>query len=71
MLFEARKTGIPEDVVKAVVARTLRSKVEEINHTLAEIQHSITYFERNSTTSLYVAKRAMIWTFSNGRPRKS
>jgi hypothetical protein len=46
MLFEARKTGIPEDVVKAVVARTLRSKVEEINHTLAEIQHSITYFER-------------------------
>lgn len=45
MLFEARKTGIPEDVVKAVVARTLRSKVEEINHTLTEIQHSITYFE--------------------------
>ena len=46
MLFEARKTGIPEDVVKAVVARTLRSKVEEINQTLTEIQHSITYFER-------------------------
>jgi hypothetical protein len=46
MLLEAKKTGIPEEVVRDVVARTLRSKVEELNHKLQEIQESIRYFER-------------------------
>jgi hypothetical protein len=57
MLLEAKKTGIPEEVVKAVVARAQSSKVEEpraqsskveeLNHKLQEIQESIRYFEHN------------------------
>ncbi len=46
MLFEVKKTGISEAVVKDVVARTLRAKVEELNSTLREIEESIRYFER-------------------------
>lgn len=34
MVLEAKKTGIPDEVVKDVVARTLKSKVEELNHKL-------------------------------------
>lgn len=44
--MEVRNTGIPKDVVKDVVMRTLRSKVEEINRKLTEIQDSLDYFER-------------------------
>jgi len=46
MELELKKTGIPGDVVKDVVVRTLRSRVEEINHKLTEIHDSINYFER-------------------------
>jgi hypothetical protein len=46
MLFEAKKTGIPEAVVKDVIARTLRAKIEELNSTLREIEESIRNFER-------------------------
>jgi len=46
MLLEAKKTGIPEEVVKDVVARTLRAKIAELNNKLREIEESIRYFER-------------------------
>ena len=62
MVFEAKKTGIPDEVVKDVVARTLRSKVEELNHKLQEIQKSIGYFERK-----YGMKTAEFYgTFTRG-----
>jgi hypothetical protein len=46
MLLEVKKTGISEEVVKDVVARTLRAKVEELNSKLREIEVSIRNFER-------------------------
>ncbi len=46
MVLEVKKTGMPEKIVKDVVMRTLRSKVEEINRKLTEIQDSLDYFER-------------------------
>ena len=46
MLFEVKKTGISEEAVKDVVARTLKAKVAELNNKLREIEESIRYFER-------------------------
>lgn len=46
MLFEVKKTGISEEVVKDVVSRTLKAKVAELNNKLREIEESIRYFER-------------------------
>ena len=46
MVLEVRNVGIPKDLVKDVVIRTLRSRVEEINHKLGDIYNSMNYFER-------------------------
>jgi hypothetical protein len=46
MVLEVKDTGIPKDLVKGVVIRTLRSRVEEINHKLGDIYNSMNYFER-------------------------
>ncbi len=46
MVLEVRNIGIPRDLVKDVVIRTLRSRVEEINHKLGDISNSMNYFER-------------------------
>jgi hypothetical protein len=46
MVLEVRNIGIPKDLVKDVVIRTLRSRVEEINHKLGDIYNSMNYFER-------------------------
>jgi hypothetical protein len=46
MVLEVRNIGIPKDLVKDVVIRTLRSRVEEINHKLKDIHDSMNYFER-------------------------
>jgi len=46
MVLEVRNIGIPKDLVKDVVIRTLRSRVEEINHKLKDIHNSMNYFER-------------------------
>jgi hypothetical protein len=42
MVLEVRNIGIPKDLVKDVVIRTLRSRVEEINHKLKEEKRVLT-----------------------------
>ncbi len=46
MVSEVKNIGIPKDLVKDVVIRTLRSRVEEINHKLKDIHDSMNNFER-------------------------
>ena len=46
MVLDVRSTAISKDLAKDVVIRTLRSRVEEINHKLKDIHVSISYFER-------------------------
>jgi hypothetical protein len=46
MALEVKDTGIPKDLVKDVVIRTLRSRVEEINQKLKDIYENVSYFER-------------------------
>ena len=46
MVLEVKETGIPRDLVKDVVIRTLRFRVEEINQKLTDIYESLNYFER-------------------------
>ena len=46
MVSEVKNIGIPKDLVKDVIIRTLRSRVEEINHKLKDIHDSMNNFER-------------------------
>ena len=46
MAAEIKKTGLTKDLVKNVVTRTLKSRIEEINQKLNDIQESIRYFEK-------------------------
>jgi len=46
MVLEVKNTVIPKDLVKGVVIRTLRSRVEEINQKLTDIYERMNYFER-------------------------
>jgi len=46
MVLEVKNTRIPKDLVKDVVIRTLRSRVEEINQKLNDIYERMNYFER-------------------------
>ena len=46
MALEVKNTGIPKDLVKDVVIRTLRSRVEEINQKLTDIYENMSYFEK-------------------------
>ena len=43
---EIKNTGIPKDLVKYTVIRTLKSKIEEINQKLNDIYASMRYFEK-------------------------
>ena len=43
---EVTNIGIPNDLVKDVVIRTLRPRVEEIKQKLKDIHNSMNYFER-------------------------
>lgn len=45
-MLEVKNTGISKDLVKDVVIRTLRSRVEEINQKLKDIYENMSYFER-------------------------
>ena len=45
MAVEMKDTGFPKDLVKDVVTRTLKSKVEEINQKLDDIYKNMKYFE--------------------------
>lgn len=46
MAAEIKNTQTHEDLVKSVVLRTLKSRVEEINQKLNDISASIKYFEK-------------------------
>lgn len=46
MVLEMKDTRIPPDVVKNVVIRTLKSKIEDINQKLNDIYNNIRYFEK-------------------------
>ncbi len=46
MASEVKNTGVPKDLVKDAVTRTLRSKIEELNQKLNDIYESMKYFER-------------------------
>ena len=46
MVLEVKNTDIPKDLVKDVVLKTLRSRVEEINQKLNDIYENRGYFEK-------------------------
>ena len=46
MAAEIKKTGLTKDLVKNVVTRTLKSRIEEINQKLNDIYESMKYFEK-------------------------
>ncbi|MEA3293366.1 MAG: hypothetical protein U9P81_00085 [Euryarchaeota archaeon] len=46
MALEMKNTGIPKDLMKGVVFRTLMSKLEEINQKLNDINENMKYFEK-------------------------
>ena len=46
MVLEVKNIGIPKDLVKDVVIRTLRSRIEEIKQKLSDIYENMRYFER-------------------------
>lgn len=46
MVLEVKNIGIPKDLVKDVIIRTLRSRVEEINQKLNDTYENMRYFER-------------------------
>lgn len=46
MAAEIKNTGISNDLVKNVVIRTLKTRVEEINQKLNDIYTSMKYFEK-------------------------
>ncbi|KAF5412707.1 MAG: hypothetical protein C5S38_07990 [Candidatus Methanophagaceae archaeon] len=46
MVLEVKNTGISSDLVKDVVTRTLRFRVEEIKQKLTDIYENLNYFER-------------------------
>jgi len=47
MVLEVKNTRIPRDLVKAVVIRKLRFRVEEIKQKLTDIYENLNYFEQN------------------------
>ena len=46
MAAEIKNSGIPKEFVRDAVIRTLKSRIEEINQKLNDIQESIRYFEK-------------------------
>lgn len=46
MAAEIKNAGIPKDLMKDVVIRTLKSRIEEINQKLNDIYASMKYFEK-------------------------
>lgn len=46
MAAEIRNTGVTKDLVKNAVIRTIKSKIEEINQKLNDINASMKYFEK-------------------------
>lgn len=46
MAAEIKNTGLPNNLVKNVVIRTLKSRIEEINQKLNDIYASMKYFEK-------------------------
>ncbi len=46
MVLEVKNTGISSDLVKDVVTRTLKFRVEEIKQKLTDIYENLNYFER-------------------------
>ena len=46
MVLEVKNTEIPKNIVKDVIIRTLRFRVEEVNQKLKDIHENIKYFER-------------------------
>ncbi|MCZ7372988.1 MAG: hypothetical protein O8C60_04935 [Candidatus Methanoperedens sp.] len=46
MRCDIKNSGIPKEFVRDAVIRTLKSRIEEINQKLNDIQESIRYFEK-------------------------
>lgn len=46
MVLKTKNTGIPQNIVRDVVIRTLRSKIEEINQKLNNLYENMCYFEK-------------------------
>jgi len=46
MAAEIKKTGLTKDLVKNVVTRTLKSRIEEINQKLNDLYENMKYFEK-------------------------
>jgi len=45
MASEIKSAGISSDMVKSAVTRTIKYKIEEINHKLNDISENMKYFE--------------------------
>lgn len=46
MVLKTKSAGIPQNIVRGVVIRTLRSKIEEINQKLNNLFENMRYFEK-------------------------
>jgi len=46
MAAEIKNSGIPMELVKDAVIRTLKSRIEEINHKSNDLYESMKYFEK-------------------------
>ncbi len=46
MASEIKDTAIPKEIIKETVARTVRSRIEEINQKLNDIYTNLRYFEK-------------------------
>ncbi len=46
MASEIKDTAVPKETIKEAVARTIRSRIEEINQKLSDIYTNMRYFEK-------------------------
>jgi len=46
MTADIKNTVLSKDFIKGAVSRTIKSRIEEINQKLADIQSSMKYFEK-------------------------
>ena len=46
MTADIKNTELSKDFIKGAVSRTIKSRIEEINQKLADIQSSMKYFEK-------------------------
>jgi len=74
MAADIKNAGLSKDFVNAVVSRTIKSRIEEINQKLTDLCKSTKYFEKKygmKTEEFYKkflrGHLGTIWIFSSGK----